>query len=135
MDCEGKVRAELSRGGGESGIWKVGYGFWGEVRAEPLKGGAVEYEVRELRLAAETGVCRMTGSWETVSGLVSFGEVGSGYFVEALSEVRRAFDGNRTGGIGVGRWVEEKEGTLSWSFARPATHEQTADQALETGVC
>lgn len=59
----------------------------------------------------------------------------SGYFVEALSEVRRAFDGNRTGGIGVGRWMEEKEGTLFWSLAKPATHEQTADQALETGVC
>ena len=35
----------------------------------------MEYEERELRLAAETGVCRMTGSWETKSGLVSFGKV------------------------------------------------------------
>ena len=30
---------------------------------------------------------------------------------------------------------EEKEGTRICSFARPATQEQTADQALETDVC
>ena len=73
MDCEGKVRAELLRGGGESGIWKVGYGFWGIGQGRTFKrGGAVEYgEVRELRLVTETGVCRMTGSCEKVSGLVS----------------------------------------------------------------